>query len=691
MVTNLMVFHMAFFVEIPKIFLEFRFTYTRLYATILDGFCRPETNEKRNGVNICMPNTYSTADFEAKYTYSGSDLGATWTPEKTLFRLWSPTATSARVNLYRSGTPGTPDLIRQVRMKKDIQGTWVAELPGNLHGTYYTFDVTVRRHRVEACDPYARTTGVNGQRAMVIDLSSTDPKGWEDDQDPNAGIPFTDVVIAEAHIRDFSIHESTSAVQKGKYLGMVETGTKTKSGIPTGIDHYKRLGITHLHILPMYDYGSVDESRLDVPQYNWGYDPVNFNVPEGSYSSDPYHGEVRVQELKAMVKGLHDNGISVVMDVVYNHVYEAKDFCFNLLVPQYFSRTNGRGVYSNGSCCGNDTASERSMVRKYLVDSVAYWADEYHIDGFRFDLVGLIDTDTINAIMAKVHEKHPNVIFYGEGWSMPTGVTKPNVKMCTQLNSSLVPQFAFFSDTIRDALRGSVFDMTIPGFISGAVVDKNILHTTYMGVPFWAQEPTQSVNYVSCHDNNTLIDRITLASPQAPRQIQVRMNNLAAAFNLTAQGIPFFQAGEEMLRSKPDGHGGLEHNSYASPDSVNAIRWDALDQPDVMNTYHYYRGLLKLRKAYDVLRLATREEVLENVTPLHVENPHVVAFGIGSRGEHQMISIFNADMAPIDLNLPEGSWGVLVNAHRAGVIPFETLRSRIHVEGISAMILVKLA
>ena len=636
-----------------------------------------------------MPITYSTKEFEEKYTYTGADLGASWTPEKTLFRLWAPTATSARVNLYASGNPGAEDLIQQIRMKRDVNGTWVAEVPGNLNGTYYTFGVTVRRKRVEACDPYARTTGVNGQRAMVIDLKSTDPDGWEKDQDPNGGIPYTDVVIAEAHIRDFTIDESTNAVNRGKYLGLIETGTKTPSGIPTGIDHYKKLGITHLHILPMYDYGSVDETRLDEPQFNWGYDPVNFNVPEGSYSSDPYHGEVRVKELKQMVKGLHDNGISVVMDVVYNHVYEAKDFCFNILVPQYFSRTNGRGVYSNGSACGNDTASERSMVSKYLVDSVSYWADEYHIDGFRFDLVGLIDTDTINAIMDKVHEKHPNVIFYGEGWTMPTGVTKPDKMMCTQLNSHLVPRFAFFSDTIRDALRGSVFDMTIPGFITGAQVDKNILHSSYMGVPFWAQEPAQCVNYVSCHDNNTLIDRITLSVPDAPRHIQVRMNNLAAAFTLTAQGIPFFQAGEEMLRTKPDGKGGLEHNSFRSSDAVNSIKWNTLDEKDVMDTYNYYRGLLKLRKAHDELRLATREEVLETVKPLPVDNPHVVAFGIGKKGDTQMISIFNGGFDPVDLRLPQGKWDLVVNAEKAGVNPIETLEHNIHVEPISAMILVK--
>jgi pullulanase len=379
------------------------------------------------------------------------------------------------------------------------------------------------------------------------------------------------------------------------------------------------------------------------------------------------------------------------MDVVYNHVYEAEDFCYNMLVPKYFSRTNGRGVYSNGSGCGNDTASERSMVSKYIVDSVCYWADEYHIDGFRFDLVGLIDTTTINTIMAKVHEKHPNVIFYGEGWTMDTGVTKPGVAMCTQHNSHMVPQFAFFSDTIRDVLRGSVFDMTVPGFICGAEVDKNILHSTYMGVPFWAQEPTQSINYVSCHDNNTLFDRIMLAMPNASRELCARMNNLAAAFTLTAQGIPFFQAGEEMLRSKPDGKGGLEHNSYASSDAVNSIKWNELNKADVMNTYHYYRGLLKLRKAHDELRLATREEVLETVKPLHVDNPHVVAFGIGKKDEAQMIAIFNGGFDSIDLNLPQGKWALLVNHEKAGVKPVEILEKQIHVEGISAMILEKQA
>jgi len=636
-----------------------------------------------------MPNFYSTAEFEFNYTYRGKDLGAVWSKEKTVFRVWSPTATKAFVNLYLSGTAGTNDRIEQIRMRKDVNGTWVAEKSGDLNGVYYTYSVTVNRRTVEACDPYARTTGVNGDRAMVIDLASTNPTGWEDDRDPHTGIPFTDAVIAEVHVRDMSIDPSANIRNAGKYLGMIETGTKTNSGIPTGIDHYKNLGITHLHILPMYDYGSVDESRLDTPQYNWGYDPVNFNVPEGSYSSDPFNGAVRVKEVKQMVKGLHDNGISVIMDVVYNHVYEAKDFCFNKIVPNYFSRVNEQGIFSNGSVCGNDTASERSMVSKYIVDSVVYWADEYHIDGFRFDLVGLIDTDTINAIMAEVHKEHPNVVFYGEGWTMPTDLTKPDVKLTTQLNSTMVPGFAFFSDTIRDALRGSVFDMTMPGFAVGAEVDKNTLHTCYMGVPFWANNPTQSINYVSCHDNNTLIDRIMLSIPEAPRGIHVRMNNLAAAFCLTAQGIPFFQAGEEMLRSKPDGKGGLEHNSYKSSDFVNSIKWNSLNDPMCMSTYRYYRGLLALRKAHPMLRLTSREEVLETVSPIHCDDPHVVAFGIGSKGEDQMLAIFNASFSTVEFPLPEGNWNICVNACRAGTEVLAKAEGFTFVEPLAALILVK--
>lgn len=640
-----------------------------------------------------MPISYSTKTFENKYTYSGSDLGASWSPEKTVFRVWAPTAAAVQVNLYRTGDASNDDLLERLEMTRSVKGTWLAEKEGDLNGVYYTYRVDVNGSVIEACDPYARTTGVNGNRAMVIDLRATDPDGWEHDRDPHAGIPMTDAVIYELHVRDLSIDESSGIVNKGKYLGLIESGTTTKSGIPTGLDHIRSLGITHLHILPMYDYGSVDESHLDIPQFNWGYDPVNFNVPEGSYSSDPYNGAVRVAEVKQMVKGLHEAGISVVMDVVYNHVYDAGTFCFNQIVPYYFSRTNRSGRLSNGSCCGNDTASERSMVRKYIVDSVKYWADEYHIDGFRFDLVGLIDTVTINSIIAEVRKSHPNVIFYGEGWDMATDVTKKGVLLTTKENAPAVPEFGFFSDDIRDLLKGSVFDNTTPGFITGLPNFSAELWGCYMGIPGWNVSPAQSINYVSCHDNNTLFDRITLSTPGVSREDRIRMNKLAAAFYLTAQGVPFFQAGEELLRSKPLPEGGFEHNSFRSPDSVNSIKWNDLESSEYKNVLEYYKGLIAFRKAHSVLRLTTAEESLAAIMPAATGNPHTLAFSIKSQSgpEHpdRLYAIFNANSEAVRIQLPKGKWNICVNDSCAGTETLGTLEGLIEVAPISPLILVR--
>ena len=637
-----------------------------------------------------MADIFSSPEFEAEYTYHGSDLGANWTKKKTAFRLWAPTARWAKVCLYKSGDPWADDRIRRVSMKPDANGTWVAEIKGDLNGVYYTYQVSRNRRIVEACDPYARTTGVNGQRAMVIDLSSTDPEGWAADRDPNTGISFTDAVIAEVHVRDLSIDPASHISHAGKFLGLTETGTRTDSGIPTGIDHYKNLGITHLHILPMYDYGSVDEAHPEYDQYNWGYDPTNFNVPEGSYSTNPFDGAVRVRECKQMVKSLHENGISVVMDVVYNHVFEGGEFCFNKIVPYYFSRVNEKGIFSNGSFCGNDTASERSMVHKYIVDSVKYWADEYHIDGFRFDLVGLIDTDTINELIHEVHKTHPNVVFYGEGWTMPTVPTKANVPLTTQTNAHLVPEFSFFSDTIRDALRGSVQDTSLTGFVSGRKEDKQLLHECFMGTPDWVPNPVQSINYVSCHDNNTLIDRIHISVPHAPYDVKVQMSNLAGAFSILSQGVPFFQAGEEMLRTKPDGHGGVVENSYNSPDFVNAIRWDRMNEPLVMQTYRYYQGLIAFRKAHKCLRNVTREAVLRTVTPVELNNPHAVAFHLKDDTE-EIIAVFNASIHSQPIILPGGKWDICVNGKHAGTASLQTVENTVSAEAISALVLVKKA
>ena len=645
-----------------------------------------------NEYKIIMPNIYSTDAFEEKYTYTGDDLGATWTKEKTTFRVWAPTADAVKVNLYESGTPDTDDLVEQITMEQDVNGTWVASKEGDLNGVYYTYLVTVNGAENEACDPYARTTGVNGKRAMVIDLSSTNPEGWDEDTDPHAGNNITDDVIYELHIRDLAMDENSGIKNAGKFLGLTETGTTTPNGTPTGIDHIKDLGITHIHLLPVYDYASVDETALDEPQFNWGYDPENYNVPEGSYSTDPYHGEVRVKEMKQMVKSLHDNDLSVIMDVVYNHVYNAGSFNFNLIVPDYFSRVDENGTYSNGSGCGNDTASERSMVRKYIVDSVCYWADEYHIDGFRFDLVGLLDTDTINGIVEEVHKDHPNVIFYGEGWELDTTTTK-DCTLATQKNSEETPDFAYFSDTIRDLLKGHVFDTSTIGYVSGETGDEEEVEKCFMGASDWCKSPTQTINYISCHDNMTLIDRITRSTTGTSREDRVKMNNLAAAIYLTAEGTPLMQAGEEFLRTKKNASGGFEENSYASSDSVNSLKWANLEEEEYQNVYQYYKGLIAFRKDHPVLRLTDAKDVAAHVTPVEGLDANVTAFDItgGVNGEtaDNMYVIFNPNQEETKVTLPDGTWSVYINGEKAGTESLGEVSGEATVDPISALVLIK--
>ena len=642
--------------------------------------------------NITMPDFYSTADFEKEYTYNGKDLGANWTKDATTFRVWAPTAESVKVNLYKSGTKGTNDLIKSVDMKADVNGTWVVTEAGDLNGTYYTYSVKVNGTVNEACDPYAKTTGVNGDRAMVIDMDSTDPEGWANDKNPNANLTINDAIIYELHVRDLSSDSSSGIKNVGKYLGLTEHGTTTAGGSATGIDHIKNLGITHLHLLPVYDYGSVDESKLDTPQFNWGYDPENYNVPEGSYSTDPFNGEVRVKEFKQMVQSLHNDGISVVMDVVYNHVYNAGEFCFNKIVPQYFSRVTD-GVYSQGSGCGNDTASERAMVSKYIVDSILYWVEEYHVDGFRFDLVGLIDTDTINTIIEEVHKVRPDVIFYGEGWTMSTTATKPNVQMTTQTNSAAVPGFAFFSDTIRDTLKGSVFEAKGTGFVSGAMGKEVDLMGCFIGLAgTWCKTPSQSINYASCHDNATLWDRLQESRADASKADLIKMNNLTAAIYMTAQGVPFFQAGEEMLRTKVNAQGVYEHNSYNLPDSINSIKWSTLDNEEYKAVVEYYKGLIAFRKAHPVLRLTNSKDVSTYVSTLSGVSRNVVGFKIkgGFEGDVNgtMYLVFNANTTSQTIELPEGEWDVYVNAEKAGTEVLETVSGTATVEPISALILI---
>lgn len=633
-----------------------------------------------------MYEEYSSEAFEAQYTYPGSDLGAHWSAEAASFRVWAPTAKKIELCLYRSGTEGENDCLQRVPMSPAERGTWTASVPGDQNGVYYTYLAEVNGSTVEACDPYAVTTGVNGKRAMVCDLKSTDPLGWEQDRTPVTSRNETDYVIYELHVRDLSSMASSGVKHRGKFLGLTQADTALKTGQPTALNHIKQLGVTHVHLMPVYDYGSVDEANPGRA-YNWGYDPVNFNVPEGSYSTDPYDGFVRVREMKQMVQALHQNGLAVVMDVVYNHVYHTFEFSVNQLVPGYFSRENRDGLLSNGSCCGNDTASERSMVRKYIVDSVNFWADEYHIDGFRFDLVGLLDVDTIQQIIATVRQKHPHVLFYGEGWNLATQVTKPEVPLAVQQNAWRLPEFAFFNDTLRDTLRGSVFDYHLPGYISGAPVSREALLRCFRGQLDWSSDPKQIVNYVSCHDNHTLHDRIAEALPHAGEAELARRSRFAAAFTLLSTGIPFFGAGEEMLRAKKTRLGKYVSDSYRSSDQVNGLKWNRLKEPEVQRTVEYYRGLLALRKAHPLFRLSDSQEVSQRVTLWPDASEAVAAFLLQGDSE-QIIAAYNPSPVPQKLSLPQGKWEVFVESDRAGCEALYQVSTEAEIQGISAFVVI---
>lgn len=686
-------------------------------------------------------NQFSTKEFEEKYTYEGNDLGAVWTGDKTIFRLWAPTAEQVSVKLYHRGSEeetaaevgAQEDLFRQVPMERDIKGTWTAEISGNLNGIYYTYEVTAEGRTREAVDPYARAAGVNGNRGMLIDLASTDPEGFRNEKRPEQLQP-TDSIIYELHVRDFSQDVSSGIKNKGKFLAFTEQGTRNTHGEATGVDFLKELGITHVHLLPVFDYATVDEAKsTDNLQYNWGYDPKNYNVPEGSYSTDPFHGEVRIKEFKQLVQALHANGIRVIMDVVYNHTYSLEDSSFQKCVPGYYYRETAEGNYSDASACGNETASERSMVRKYIVDSVVYWAQEYHIDGFRFDLMGVHDIDTMNQVREALDRINPGILIYGEGWTGGASPLPEEQRAVKANMRKLDTRIAAFSDDIRDGIKGSVFDEGGQGFVNGRegmeeTIKFGITASTphdqvdyhrnlYFASP-WAQEPSQTINYASAHDNLTLWDKLTLSAPDSSPEDRLRMNLLSAAIVLTSQGIPFFQAGEELLRSKPldDSGSRFDENSYRSPDSVNSIKWN--DRTKNKEVFEYYKGLIAFRKVHKALRLEKSEEIRSCLRFLSMEEPKLVGYVIetgktgvvkvaegasvvkvdegateGETGipkEDTVCVIFNGNKEEKQVKLPGGSWKVYGKGKIAGVEVLETISGgSVIIEPISALILAK--
>ena len=661
--------------------------------------------EGYEGCKVAIKGAFSSESFEENYTYDGDDLGATYTKEKTSLRLWAPTASEVSVNLYEKGDGDC--LIETVPMEKDVKGTWVCSLDGDQNGVYYTYLVTVEGETKEAVDPYARTTGVNGNRGMILDLDSTDPEDWNADKHVTTE-NNTDAIIYETHIRDITVDASSGIENAGKFLGLTETGTTSPDGIATGLDHIIDLGVTHVQIMPMYDFATVDEADTTSNQYNWGYDPKNYNVPEGSYSTDPFNGEVRVEEAKEMIQTLHDNNLGVIMDVVYNHMYSAEESCLDKVVPDYYFRMDG-DAYTNGSGCGNETASERSMMRKYIVDSVVYWATEYHVDGFRFDLMGCIDQETMMAIRAALDEIDPNLIVLGEGWTGGTSGLLAN-DQTNKRTIYKVEGVAAFSDDIRDAIKGSVFDNLDTGFVTGkadqevgieygvaaATQHPEIDYSKYEKTTgTWAGNPNQCISYVSCHDNLTLWDKLYYSAPDATHEERVSMDKLSQAIVFTSQGVPFILCGEEILRSKPieGDDANFSSNSYNLPDYTNAMRWDSLNDEITADVYEYYKGLIAFRKAHGGLRMNTTEEVQENLHFIETEYDNVVAYTIdnspNSETAESIMVIYNANPDAVEITLPEGKWNVCINGESAGTETISTVTGTVNVDGISAYVLVK--
>ncbi|MDR0324775.1 MAG: type I pullulanase [Oscillospiraceae bacterium] len=636
---------------------------SEVYTVSKDGY-----EEKTAAIGVTL---FGSEGFEQMYTYDGA-LGALYGKDKTTFRLWAPTAIEARVNLYPAGNGSDPS--ETLEMKRLEKGVWEAEKAGDLKNTYYTYTVNVNGAENEAVDPYAKAAGVNGLRGMVVDLEATNPSGWEEDKAP----PFlhpTDAVLYELHVRDFSIAKNSGMANKGKYLAFTETGTKNDEGLATGIDHLAEMGVTHVHLLPVFDFRTVDESKLNVPQFNWGYDPENYNIPEGSYSTDPYDGNVRITEFKQMVQSLHSNGIRVVMDVVYNHTSRSSDSNLNLLVPNYYYRMNDAGGFANGSACGNETASERSMVRKFIIDSVVYWATEYNIDGFRFDLMALHDIETMNAVRAALDEIDPSILLYGEGWHAG-GTPLPEELQANKANTGLLDErIAAFSDDIRDGIKGHVFQEENPGFINGnhnewrenvkfgitgsvfhPQVDYSKLRDGYASAP-WAKAPSQTITYASAHDNLTLWDKFKASRPDLREDEWLRMNKLSALLVFTSQGIPFFQAGEEFARTK---YG--EHNSYESPDAINQLDWKR--KSNYNDLVEYYKGLIELRKARPSFRLQTADEIAAAISFLPTEQ-QVLAYTLDTPDGPMVVAV-NADSVERSLSLPMAGWDILVDGNHAG-------------------------
>lgn len=616
----------------------------------------------------CKDQTKTTyQSFDDYPAYVDENLWVVYSSESTTFKVWSPTASAVKLNLYENGTDG--QAIDQIQLEAINDAIWSATILKDLKGKYYTYQVMIDKVWLdETPGIYASAVGVNGKRAMVIDMNETNPEGWAEDKRMVINKP-NEAIIYELHVRDMTIHPNSGSSFPGKYLGLVEESTVSPKGVSTAIDHIKALGITHVHLLPSYDHYSIDESNLDSAQFNWGYDPQNYNVPEGSFSSNPYDAEVRIKEFKSMVKAFHDNGIGVILDVVYNHTGRTDGSNFNLEVPGYYYRQREDGTWSDASACGNETSSDRPMTRKFIKESVLHWAKEYHLDGFRFDLMGIHDITTMNEISEELKAIDHSIFVYGEGWtagSTPLAVSEQAIKR----NTHKMPLISAFSDDIRDGIKGSVFDDKSTGFVSGATNTEESIKFGIVGAIMrddidykavnysdsaWTNDPWQAISYVSCHDNHTLYDKLTISRPDASAEEIKAMHKLANAIVLTSQGTPFLHAGVELMRTK-----GGEHNSYNKPDDINQIDWNwKVANKDV---FEYYKNLIALRKAHPAFFMPTGDQVRENISFENGESG-LVGFKISNSAngdswkEIQVYYNAKTQATNIDLN---GMWQIAV-------------------------------
>ena len=647
----------------------------------------------------CQTKEEAYKSFNDYPEYRGNDLGLTYSPERPAFKLWSPAAEAVRVQIYSQGMGGTPE--ETFDLDKGEQGVWSLSLKGDYTGKFYTFQVKAGEQWLdETPGPYAKAVGVNGVRACILDLEATNPEGWEEDERPPLN-SYNDIVIYEIHLRDISTHESSGIKLKGKFLGLTETGTVSPYGEKTGLDHLKELGVTHVHILPMFDFRSIDETHLDENKFNWGYEPQNYNVPEGSYATDPYDPAVRIGELKKMIKTLHDNGIRVIMDVVYNHTGYGNPAAFNLSLtaPGYYYRTNKDGQPSNASACGNETASERPMMRKFIIESVKYWVSEYHIDGFRFDLMGIHDIETMNEVSRQLREIDPTLFIYGEGWKAGRSPL-PDHELALKKNIPKIQHVAAFSDEIRDGIKGSWNKWEEPGFVSGNLKSREGVKFGIVGGTWhpqiiyerimeskapWAPQPSQCIVYVSCHDNHTLYDKLKIVNPESPEEDILKMHVLSNTIILTSQGIPFLHAGVDFVRTKK----GVE-NSYDSPDSINQIDWTR--KTTYKHIFSFYRELIQLRKDHPAFRMHTREMITSNLKFMDFKSGmNLIGYTLNGKAAgdswNSIVVLFNGSAQDYPVAPPRGTWNVVVQGTRVDPEGIRKVSGKIMVPAYSAVIL----